>query len=108
VLTPDGQAWLLETILGASSPALIRVLGTGGETDEAPVNDGFPMIEEGEIVFEATFGGEAANFDWAKTEVVVGDRVIDSNEDDGGTKVAGSEWTVRPRVGFAALTPSAG
>lgn len=106
MLTPDGQAWLLELVKGATSPALIRVSENDSITAEVQCDEGFPIIEEGEVVFQGTFDGETGNFDWNSFAVVIDGRVIDQNEDDLGTKVAGSEWKLRPRVSFAALTPS--
>lgn len=106
MLTPDGQAWLLELIRDGSNQPVIRVRQDENISAEVPVDDGFPIIEEGEVIFQASFGADSANFDWTGFEVVIGGRVVDATTEDLGTKVAGSEWKLKPRVSFAALAPS--
>lgn len=108
MLTPDGQAWLLELVRENATPVLIRVRENDSISAEVSMDDGFPVIEEGEVVFQGTFDGETGNFNWQRYEVVIGDRIIDAEDEDLGTKVSGSVWTLRPRVSFAALTPSTG
>lgn len=108
MLTPDGQAMLLELLAGAGEAAVVRVWESDSNFADAPLDEGFPKVEEGEVVFQATFGREVGNFDWKRHGVVVGQRVIDSTDADLGTKVSGNEWEMAARVSFAALAPSGG
>lgn len=106
MLQPDGQAWLLELVRDNASSVVVRVWESDDVFADAPLDEGFPQIEEGEVIFQATFDGDSANFDWKRHGVVLGDRIIDVTEDDLGTKVSGMVWELAPRVVFAGAAPS--
>lgn len=108
MLTPDGQGVLLELLQTWAESATIRVWESEEVSEEVALDDGFPKIEEGEVVFQGTFNGDQANFHWTRHAVVANDRIIDLTEEDLGIKVAGSVWSLRPRVSFAPAPPSAG
>lgn len=77
----------------------------GPDTAQAELDPGMPTIvgmvqgDEGRdacrIVFRATFGEDAANFEWAERGVVSAQGVLlDRSVEDQGRKVLGQIWTL--------------
>jgi hypothetical protein len=77
---------------------------TGDQTAYAELDDGYPRqdgmtpTDEGRayrVTFQATFGEDIANFDWAESGVTsVQGVLIDRSVSDRGRKAQGSVWTV--------------
>lgn len=80
---------------------------TGDQTDEAPVDAGFPVVSTelipgddiavpvGRITFQATFGESQAVFDWQERGIMTAQGVLlDRAVSDQGRKPLGAVWTV--------------
>lgn len=98
MLTPEGRDFLLGVVRGTVGSAVIRVFQDDETFADAPLDDGFPAVDGGSVLFQATFGGDSANFHWTRHAVVVNDLVLDSFQVDLGIKAEGSVWTLKPRM----------
>lgn len=96
MLTPDGRLATLEVVAEWLKGARIMV-GDGQQRAEAPL-DFEPMPFDEGIELTATFDGEMANFEWMERGVVVGDKLIDHEQADGGRKILGAVWTATYRL----------
>lgn len=107
MLTGAGAELLLRSLL-TGSDVILEVTDGGDQSATAPMDDGFPELgvdDEGDpiLAFQATFGADVANFEWAVRRVEVGDVVIDETTEDLGRK-AGAVWTLQTTL---ELTPDA-
>lgn len=105
MLTPEGAALLLSIAAGQSDDSLTggRLVIRGGSDSASAPFDGVPRVEAGDsgalLVVEATFGEDAANFEWATREVVsAGGVVVDRHDEDQGRKVQGQVWTLEAQL----------
>lgn len=96
MLTEGGRDFLRRSIGGALRGAELFV-SDGSQRAVAPLDDGFPQLasEGGGVVLQATFSGDAANFDWRERGVLVDGEIIDTATEDGGRKADGAIWTLR-------------
>lgn len=106
MLTPEGAKKLLADSLEG---AQMRVTD-GRQSASAPFDSGFPQHEQqaagARAHVEATFGENAANFDWKERQIVAKDgTVLDRTVEDHGRKAAGSVWTLRHSIELGAATP---
>lgn len=91
-LTPEGAAAFAEW---ASTPLADATIVVRNATQEATAQlAGPPVIQGGVVTLRAEFAEQEANFDWQQRDVVLGDRVIDSQRGDFGRKSEGAIWTV--------------
>lgn len=85
----------------------------GDQTAQAPLDPGYPMVlgmvddglgPDGEpvrcrIAFSATFGEDAAIFDWQERGIITAQGVLlDRVVRDNGRKVLGAVWTVEATI----------
>jgi hypothetical protein len=94
MLTEDGAAATRELIHGYLEGAVIRVFRNQEEWADAPLDEGFPVIRGDEVVVQATFGEDVANFTWRFQAVMVGGKAFDYEPSEQGEKVAGSVWSL--------------
>lgn len=94
MLTEDGQAATRELYLGYLEGAVIRVYRNQEEWADAPLDEGFPVIRDDEVVLQATFGEDVGNFTWRFQAVMVGDKAFDYEPSEQGQKAAGSVWSL--------------
>lgn len=106
MLTPEGTEDILELVRGFAEGAVIRVFQDDDTFADAPMLEGFPKVETGEVVCRATFGPEEANFQWARHAVVIGGKEFDAFGEDLGVKAAGSVWTLETRTKLATRSGS--
>lgn len=100
MLTTDGRLAALGVVAEWLKGARIMV-GDGQQRAEAPL-DFDPMAFDEGIELTATFEGEMANFEWSERGVVLGDKLIDHEQADGGRKILGAVWTVTYRLDLTA------
>lgn len=111
MFTPDGLKWLAEWIAQEVQGGWLVVSDGGGNSEVAEIEsiEVKPRVEEEgatpgsqdgySVVCSATFGEQAANFEWAKRSVKLkSGKVIESNEDDGGRKVEGAIWSAEVEI----------
>lgn len=94
--TPEGLSWLARLLAEEAEQACI-VVSDGGEL-RATARASSITPEGGQVTFTATFGEGDANFEWRKRDLVLGNVVIDSEEQDQGRKVTGTIWTVEVTI----------
>ena len=86
-IAADGLA---EQLVGAQ-----LVVTDGDQTASAPLDDGYPIPDGAVVRLRATFGEDAANFEWRARRVEnAGGLVVDIVNEDMGRKAAGAVWTL--------------
>jgi len=100
MLTDSGKQLLLDALKNPLAGATITVFNFDGQEAMKTVDEGFPTIDGSSLILQATFQSDEANFDWERYEVTVGDRIIDTGENDQGRKVEGSVWVYAVAIDF--------
>lgn len=97
MLTPEGQQAVLGLLPTWLDGATLRV-GDGEQSAEEPLDEGFPAIQGGLVVLQATFGIDTANFEWKRQAVVLGGVEVDVELVQGGMKAQGTVWVLKHTI----------
>lgn len=82
----------------AENAAQNGVLATGSNRASAPIDEGYPVVSGRQIVYRASFGDTAANFEWNEAAIVNGSGTnavaMNRKVANLGTKATGT-WTLQ-------------
>ena len=106
MLTEEGQNLVVSSMLSRIERVgnVVLFVGDGSSEVEQELDAGFPRVEGGSIVFQATFGPGEANFEWRREGIRVDGQTIESEDVDAGRKATGSTWTTQVTIDLAPAT----
>lgn len=82
-------------------PSQTGVIASGANTSTANMSAGYPRIQNGTIVFSASFNEDQANFQW--NEISVGNGIVSLNRKvlTGGQIKSGDIWAAKCTISIA-------